>query len=141
MRSFLDTSVLIAAFLGDHPHHEASAEVFARAERPRTWCAAHSIAEVYSALTRLPLKPAVAPEQALLFLHDVRGRLSAVALEESEYYHAVERAAGRQVTGGRLYDALLLACAAKIKADTIYTWNLKHFRQLRPDLADRIRTP
>jgi predicted nucleic acid-binding protein len=43
--------------------------------------------------------------------------------------------------GGQVYDALLLACARKSGADAIYTWNLKHFRQLAPDLAKRIRTP
>jgi predicted nucleic acid-binding protein len=42
---------------------------------------------------------------------------------------------------GRIYDALLLRCAAKVKAQTIYTWNLKHFRAVAPELAGRMRTP
>ncbi len=132
---------MVAAFLGDHPHHQASLELFASAEKSKTYCAAHSLAEVYAALTRLPLRPPVAPEQALLFLQDARRRLHAIALSEAEYFEVLEEAARQGVVGGRLYDALLLACAEKAKAELIYTWNLGHFRQLRPDLARRIRMP
>jgi hypothetical protein len=49
--------------------------------------------------------------------------------------------AGRGFTGGRVYDALLLSCAPKAKAQTIYTWNAKHFQAIAPELAGRIRTP
>lgn len=141
MKEFFDTSVLVAAFLGDHPHHKASANVFARADRKHSSCGAHTLAELYSTLTSLPLKPMIAPEQALLFLGDVRSRLSLMALDETEYFTAIERAAGRRISGGRIYDALLLQCAVKAKADVIYTWNLKHFQQLAPDLASAIKTP
>ena len=47
----------------------------------------------------------------------------------------------RGFTSGRIYDALLLRCAAKVKADLIYTWNLKHFRSLDSSLAAKIRSP
>lgn len=141
MKQFLDSSVLVAAFLGDHPHHEASAAVFAGSAKKHSSCGVHSLAEVYSTLTILPLKPMVAPEQALLFLSDVRARLSLISLDEAEYLETLERAAQSRISGGRVYDALLLRCAAKSKAETIYTWNLKHFSQLAPELASRIRTP
>ena len=64
-----------------------------------------------------------------------------MALDEAEYLGAIRELADRGVSGGRVYDALLLACARKSQAGTIYTWDLKHFRQLAPDIADRIRTP
>ena len=38
MKAFLDTSVLVAAFYGDHEHHEPSIELFLRYEKPT--CAA-----------------------------------------------------------------------------------------------------
>ena len=44
-------------------------------------------------------------------------------------------------TGGRIYDSLLLACAAKCKAQAVYTGNLKHYQSLAPDLAPRMQTP
>jgi len=36
---------------------------------------------------------------------------------------------------------LLAHCALKAEAQTIYTWNVKHFEQLGPDIARRLRTP
>jgi hypothetical protein len=64
-----------------------------------------------------------------------------LTLTGEEYFGAIEHAAERGFTSGRIYDALLLRCAGKVKADIIYTWNLKHFRMIDPRLADRIRTP
>src|SRR6185312_7371441 len=61
MKEFFDTSVLVAACLGDHPHHEASAKAFVKAAKKRSSCAAHSLAELYSTLTSLPLKPMISP--------------------------------------------------------------------------------
>ncbi len=141
MREFLDTSVLVAAFLGDHPHHQASAKVFAGAGKKHSACGVHTLAELYSSLTSLPLKPMIAPEQAMLFLQDARSRLSLIALDEEEYFATIEQTAEKRIPGGRIYDALLLACAVKAKAEIIYTWNIKHFQRLAPDIAGRIKTP
>jgi hypothetical protein len=52
-----------------------------------------------------------------------------------------KQAAVQGFTSGRVYDALLLRRAAKAKAQTIYTWNLKHFQAIAPELSDRIHTP
>ena len=141
MSEFFDTSVLVAAFLGDHPHHKASAKVFAVAGKKHSYCAAHTLAELYSALTSLPVKPMIAPEQALLFLGDVRSRLSLITLDEEEYFTVIEATAEKRIPGGRIYDALLLQCARKAKVNVIYTWNLKHFQQLAPDISGVIKTP
>ena len=141
MREFFDTSVLVAAFLGDHPHHQASAKAFVGADKKHSSCGVHTLAELYSTLTSLPLKPMIAPEQAILFLQDVRSRLALIALDEAEYFAVIEQTAGKRISGGHIYDALLLQCALKAKANTIYTWNLKHFQQLAPDIASTIKTP
>ena len=92
-------------------------------------------------MTALPVRPLIPPEQAVLFVREVRDRLTPVTLEETEYFAAIEKAGERGFTSGRIYDALLLGCAAKAKAQTIYTWNVKHFRDLAPELAGRIHTP
>ncbi len=139
MKAFLDTSVLVPVFLADHVHHRASLDTFLRFKKQESSCAAHSLAETYSTLTRLPGRHRVSGEQAMLFLGEIRERLTLVALDEAEYYKSIERAAGRGMRGGAIYDAILASCALKIKADTLYTWNLKHFQQL--ELFDRIRTP
>ena len=77
----------------------------------------------------------------LLFVQEVRDRLTIVTLTEEEYFTTIEQTADLHFTSGRIYDALLLRCAAKVKAQAIYTWNLKHFCAINPALADRIRTP
>lgn len=141
MTEFFDTSVLVAAHLGDHPHHDRSLAALAAATKETSACAAHSLAEVYSVLTRLPVRPIILPEQAMLFLTDVRERLSIITLDDAAYFDAIQSSASRGITGVPIYDALLLHCAAQVDAETVLTWNVGHFQQIRPDLADRVRTP
>jgi predicted nucleic acid-binding protein len=141
MREFFDTSVLVAAFCSGHIHHPSSIKRFAAAERQNSACAIHSLAEVYAVMTTLPVKPMIPPEQALLFVEEVRNRLTLISLSADEYYAAIQNVSSRSFTGGRVYDALLLACAAKCKAHVIYTWNLKHFQFIAPNLVPRIKTP
>jgi predicted nucleic acid-binding protein len=141
MKEFFDTSVLIGAFWRGHPHHQASLKLLSAANRRKSACAVHTLAEVYATMTALPVKDIMSPDQALLFVQEVRDRLTIVTLTEEEYYTTIEQAAALRFTSGRIYDALLLRCAAKVKAGTVYTWNLKHFRAINPALADRIHTP
>lgn len=77
----------------------------------------------------------------MLFLEEVRNRLTLISLTADEYVRTIHDTASRGFTGGRIYDALLLACAAKSKARAIYTWNLKHYQSLAPELASQIQTP
>lgn len=141
MKEFIDTSVLIGAFWRGHPSHEASLKVVSSAQKRTSACALHTLAEVYATMTALPVKDVIPPEQALLFVEQVRGRFTVVRLTEDEYFQTIEQGAARGLVSGRIYDALLLRCAAKVKAEIIYTWNLKHFRAIDPGLADRIQTP
>jgi len=141
LREFFETSVLIAAFWGGHSSHEASIQLFAKADKKRSACGIHSLAEVYASMSILPVKPMIPTEQVLLFVEEVRARLTLVSLQDDEYFETIQNTADKGLTGGKIYDALLLQCAAKCKAETIYTWNLKHFRSIAPGLADRVRTP
>ena len=139
MKAFFDTSVLVPVFAADHVHHEASLNVFLKFGTKQSGCAAHSLAELYSTLTRMPGKHRVSGEHAMLFLTEVRDHLTVVALDEGEYYTTIEGVSSRGVVGGGIYDALLASCARKAKADTLYTWNLRHFQHV--NFPGRIRTP
>jgi predicted nucleic acid-binding protein len=141
MKEFFDTSVLVGAFWRGHPQHDASLKLVSAAHKRKSACAAHTLAEVYATMTALPVKDVIPPDQALLFVQEARDRLTIVTLTKDEYYGAIVTAAARGFTSGRVYDALLLRCAAKVKAEVIYTWNLKHFRTINPEDADRMRTP
>lgn len=99
------------------------------------------MAEVYATMTALPVNPAIPPEQALLFIEEIRDRLTVIALDARDSFETIRMSAEQGFSSGRMYDALLLRCAAKIQAKTIYTWNLRHFQSIAPALTDRIRNP
>ena len=46
MTCFVDTSVLVPVFYGDHVHHRASFDLFVGLRPTEGCCAAHSLAEV-----------------------------------------------------------------------------------------------
>jgi predicted nucleic acid-binding protein len=141
VKAFLDTSVLVATFYGDHEYHEASIDVFLRHRKNEACCAAHSLAEVYSVLTGMPGKDRASADEAMLFLENVRARLSIVEMTGEEYWKALEASAALGVAGGGIYDALLGHCALKARAEIVYTWNVKHFKRLGPEIAGRVTTP
>ena len=142
MRAFFDSSVLVAAFYGAHVHHEASLAAIQTASKKTAFCAAHTLAEVYSVMTRLPVRPRISPDQGLLFIESIRERFSVVALSEKEVYEVIAAAVKRKIGGGKIYDAMILRCAAKSKAEAIYTWNLDDFRLLaEAELIERISLP
>jgi predicted nucleic acid-binding protein len=141
VKAFLDTSVLIPVFQSYHIHHKASMEIFRKFPQREACCAAHSLAEVYSTLTRMPPPYRFRSEQAMLFLSDIESRLNLIALDANEYFQAIGDLAAMGVAGGAIYDGLLARCALKAKAQSIYTWNVRHFRQFGPDIEKKLRTP
>ena len=104
-------------------------------------CAAHTLAELYASLTGMRPPHRVRPEQAALILDHFRTNLDCIALTANEVFQTIRQAAALKLPGGIIYDALLLACARKVQAEQIYTWNVKHFQMIAPDLAERIVTP
>lgn len=141
MKSFFDTSVLVAAVLEEHEHHERSFSALSAANQSSACCAAHNMAEVYATLTRYPGKQRLSEEQALLALSAIERRLAVVALDAKEYLVSIRRFAKIGVTGGTIYDGLIAACALKAKSDVVYTWNVGHFLLLGDEVADKVRTP
>ena len=77
----------------------------------------------------------------MLFIGSIRERLTLVALNGNEYVDALEAAAAHGVVGGSIYDAMLAHCAIKAHADTIYSWNVRHYAQFGPEVTERLRTP
>jgi hypothetical protein len=77
----------------------------------------------------------------MLFIADIRERLSVIALDGDEYTDLLEKAAAVGIVGGAIYDGILAACALKSGAETIYTWNVRDFGRFDPVVARRVRTP
>ena len=138
---FLDTSVLIAVAQVGHPHHEPSRDLWNYCSSADAAIGAHTLAEVYNILTSMPPGLRVSPRNAVIAIETFLKRASAIVLSAEEYLETLRTTAISGHAGGVIYDALLLACARKIKANRIYTWNVRHFQMAAPDLKDRIVTP
>ena len=77
----------------------------------------------------------------MLFLGDVRERLSLVTLDGEEYFQALRNSASLGIAGGGVYDALLAHCALKAEAETIYRSNTRHYAQCGAEVIRRLQTP
>jgi predicted nucleic acid-binding protein len=142
VKSFLDTSVLVAAFHVEHPHHQPSFDLFIRCKKDDACCGLHSLAEVYGTLTGMRVASRRASgDQALLFISNIRERFMLVGLDEQEYFQTLEDSAAAGMAGGAIYDALLGRCALKAGAETVYTWNTKDFLRMPAAIAGRVKTP
>jgi predicted nucleic acid-binding protein len=144
MTLFCDTSVLVAACLRHHPHYERARPVLAviAGGEQQGVISAHSLAEAYSALTSVPLVPRILPSQARdIVSRNILPHFTRIAITPEMYERAIETCAARGFGGGKVYDTLLLECARQSQAERIYTFNLRDFRALAPDLAERIAAP
>ncbi len=103
----------------------------------------HSIAEVYSALTRMPVVPRIHPlEAARMILDNILQNFEAIPIEREDYLEALAVVSNASWPGAKIYDALILRCAEKCPAQRIYTFNLKDFKQLAPGhMQDLICAP
>ena len=141
MNAFFDTSVLVPVFYGDHEHHSPSLSLFLSVGKEDGCGGAHTLAETYSTLTGMPGKYRVTGDQAMLFIGNILERLSVVALTAEEYAAALESWSKMGIVGGTIDDALIASCALKSRADAIYSWNLRHCRQLGPEVERRLKSP
>jgi predicted nucleic acid-binding protein len=141
MKAFLDTSVLVPVFYGDHVHHAASLDLFTKFAKKDVCCGAHSLLEVYSTLTRMPGKLRISSEQGMLFITNIRERLTIVGLNPDEYGDMLEKFTSIGIVGGAIYDALLAACALKAKAEILFSWNTRHYGQFGPEVTRILKTP
>lgn len=144
MTVFCDTSVLVAACIRKHPHYERARPVLTSiASRNEVgFISTHSLPELFSALTSVPVVPRILPSEArAIITTNIQKHFQLVAVTPAMYERAMEICVGRGLGGGKVYDALLLECARHAQADRIYTFNLHDFRRLAPDLTDRITAP
>ncbi len=145
MQVFFDTSVLVAASEHSHPHHAQAWPALRRvaAGDDEGFISVHSIAETYAALTRLPVSPRIHPSEAARIVTDNIVRHFALApAGEAEYLQALAWVRDGGWSGAKIYDALLLACAAQCPVKRIYTFNLSDFQLLAPaTLREKICAP
>src|SRR5258706_14614109 len=94
---------------------------------------AHSIAEVYAALMRLPVQPRIHPLEAVRILGDnIVPHFEIIPIDKEDYVAALSSVGNGGGGGPKNYDALLLRCATKRAVKGIYTLNLGDFPQPAP---------
>jgi hypothetical protein len=113
MKGFFDTSVPVPVLYGDHVHHQASLQLFLQFDKATGCCGAHSSAEIFSTLTRMPGKHRTSGEHAMRFIGSLCERPSLVALDGEEYARALGASASLGIVGGGIYDVMLAHCAIK----------------------------
>lgn len=136
-----DTSVFVAAAQRGHQRHEESLSAIASTKSGKGCCAVHTLTEFYSVLTRMPRPQRLSPEEALRMVDLIRERMAIILLDVEEQHSVLREMAARGLSGGIVHDALILQCARKAGAKTIFTLNVRHFRMIAPDLTKRILEP
>ena len=125
-----DTSVLVAALVAPHPRHRDCRALLERSERGEaagTICA-HALAETFSVLTRLPLRPAIRPADAeLLVGREVAARLQVVPVDGAAQLEAIRAVTAAGRSGGAVHDALHVVCLRRAGVERIWTLNRSDF--------------
>lgn len=143
MNSYLlDTSCLVAAVCAWHRFHETTRrEIERRGAAGQTLVlAAHSLAETFSVLTRLPEPHRLRPDDALALIEANWGETRLVALAAKDYRATLRQCRDTRIGGGAVYDALIAACARKARVATLVTWDLEGFERFLED-EPAVRTP
>src|SRR5919108_2751646 len=131
-----DTSCMIAAVCSWHEHHEAAANEIERrlAGRAKMIVAAPALIEAYAVLTRLPPPHRLSPQTASTLLENNFLKLATlIALNAKSYETLLLGAPKNNVAGGRMYDAVIAACAKQGKASAVLTFNAGDFTTLGQD--------
>ena len=144
MKLLLDTSVLVAAMVEKHPAHSAAYPWLKRIKEgvDAGVVAAHTIAELYAVLSVLPLQPRLSPEMTRqLIEHNVLSVCEVLIASKEDYITVVNRLANLGLSGGVIYDALILQVGLNADVDLALTLNPKDFRRVYPEFAAKIVLP
>lgn len=141
MKLIFDTSTLIAALLKPHEaHHVAHPWLDQVLAGEHTGVlSAHTLAELYSTLTRLPLQPKITATDALdLIRENLVGTFDVIGLTPADYWTILENLQSLDLVGGVTYDALIMYVAIKTGADKVLTLNGRDFVRLFPQFTGEI---
>jgi predicted nucleic acid-binding protein len=143
VRTLFDTSVLVAAFEVSHPRHTVCLPWLqqGQTEQIHGLIATHTLAELYSVLTRLPVRPRISPEVAQRLITENLERFEVIPLTTEDYQMVLAQMVSLNLTGGGIYDALIAQAAVKAEANILLTLNPNHFTRLGEDMARLVQVP
>ena len=136
MKIGIDASVLIPALHANHPSHALAARWLSRHIGVHDLLVAqHSVLECFAVLTRLPGMLRLSADEARRVLADtVQAHMAVVALAAHATWRVTDALAASSLTGGRVYDAFVVATLRAAHADAVATFNVGHFKELSPDM-------
>jgi predicted nucleic acid-binding protein len=134
---------MIAALL---PGHQSHGPCFTHLQTAQSgqiqgYLSTHSLAELYSVMTRMPIQPRMSPQEANMLLDRCLQYLDAVPLEVADYKAAIAQMTALNLPGGGIFDALIAQAAFKVSADRILTLNPGHFTRLDSAIAQITQVP
>lgn len=144
MRILFDTSVLVASFVSTHPKYHVAIKWLQRVIKKEISMvvSGHSLAECFSTLTKLPLSPKISPDMAAYLLREnVERHAKIVVLSAKDYQVTVKKMSELGLSGGIIYDAIIMKAAEKAKVEKVLTLNAKDFLRLPPHDSSWIITP
>ncbi|MBE9011225.1 PIN domain-containing protein [Pseudanabaenaceae cyanobacterium LEGE 13415] len=144
VKILFDTNIIVASLSRDHQMYSVCKPFLdqARAD-PATECfiSAHSLAEVYSTLTRMPPPYRTSPTVANKLLTENLASFTKVSLTAEDYQTVIEKMVQLNISGGGIYDAIIAQAALKINVDSLLTLNVKHFIRLGSEVARLVQLP
>ena len=143
VKILFDTNVLVGALVPQHPTHPVCAGWLrqVRSGAIQGYVGMHSMAELYSVLTKLPLTKKITPVSAqALILTNLESWVK-VSLDFEDYCAAIDRVTQAGMVSGAIFDALIAQAALKAKVDRILTFNIKDFRRLGDAVSQLIQIP
>ena len=144
MKVLFDSSVLIAAFLNSHPKHTDSLPWLQKVKRKELEgvISVHSLLEVYSVLTSLPLSPKInSPLAFNLIKENILNDFELITYSTKDYIKLLENLSSSNILGGPSYDGLIMVVAEKSKADKILTLNVNDFIRVSPQFVRIVQEP
>jgi predicted nucleic acid-binding protein len=101
--AYLDTNVLVAASVRDHPHYVQSFDLVKDVKEGavKGYISTHGLAEFYSVLTRTPFNPRIQPADAGRFLEDnLLACFEVVPLSADDYKTVLRSCTQKGLIGG-----------------------------------------
>ncbi len=143
MKVLFDTSALVSGLWVAHPKHLECIDWLRQVNSGliQGIIATHTLAELYSTLTALPIHPRLSPQLVQQLIADNLTQFDVIFLTIEDYQTVIKQMVELNLTGGAIYDALIARVAVKAEVDRLLTLNPRHFTRLGEQIAQLVTLP
>lgn len=127
----VDSSILVAGVHANHPLHAVAAEwLIKNIPLHELIVSHHSILETYAVLTRLPGELRLTGLEAKQLLEStIQLNMRVADFSASSIWDCIESLVNHSALGGHSYDAFIAEILSKSGAESIATFNSRHFSE------------